>query len=122
MKVVKSLKNRGILLKGTSRKSTSQEGGFLNFLRPLAKRVLLPFVLTALISASDAIIQNKIYVSGTTTLFFSNEDLHDIMKVVKSLEKSRLLMKGVSETVENEAKKEEGGFLGIFSGILGARL
>ena len=35
MKVIKSLGNRGILLKGTSTKVTSQEGGFLNFLRPL---------------------------------------------------------------------------------------
>ena len=35
MKVIKSLKNGGILLKGTTRKITTQEGGFLNFLRPL---------------------------------------------------------------------------------------
>ena len=35
IKVIKSLENRGILLKGTNRKITSQEGGFLNFLRPL---------------------------------------------------------------------------------------
>ena len=37
MKVVKSLEKRGILLKKTTRKITSQEGGFLNFLRPLTK-------------------------------------------------------------------------------------
>ena len=35
MKAIKSLENRGILLKGTTRKFTSQEGGFLNFLKPL---------------------------------------------------------------------------------------
>ena len=35
MKVIKSLQNRGILLKGTTRKITSQKGGILNFLRPL---------------------------------------------------------------------------------------
>ena len=35
MKVIKSLEKRGILLKGTTTKITSQEGGFLNFLRPL---------------------------------------------------------------------------------------
>ena len=35
MKVIKSLENRGILLKGTARKITCQEGGSLNFLRPL---------------------------------------------------------------------------------------
>ena len=35
IKVIKSLENRGILIKGTTRKITSLEGGFLNFLRPL---------------------------------------------------------------------------------------
>ena len=35
MKLIKSLENRGILLKETTRKNTSQEGGFLNFFRPL---------------------------------------------------------------------------------------
>ena len=34
-KLIKSLENRGILLKGTTRKITNQEGGFLNFLKPL---------------------------------------------------------------------------------------
>ena len=36
IKVTRCLENRVILLKGISRKSTSQKGGFLNFLRPLA--------------------------------------------------------------------------------------
>ena len=35
MKVIKSLENRGILLKGTTSNISIQEGGFLNFLRPL---------------------------------------------------------------------------------------
>ena len=35
MKVIKSLENRGILIKGTTTKMTSQEGEFLNFLRLL---------------------------------------------------------------------------------------
>ena len=35
IKVIKSLDNRGILLKGFTGKITSQEGGFLNYLRPL---------------------------------------------------------------------------------------
>ena len=34
-KVITFLENRGILFKGTTRKITSHEGGFLNFLRPL---------------------------------------------------------------------------------------
>ena len=41
MIVIKSLENRGILLKGTTRKITSQEGGFLNFLGPLMTAGLL---------------------------------------------------------------------------------
>ena len=62
MKVIKSLEQRGILLKVTTRKITSQEGRFLNLLRPLmtgglllmknvltplARSVLLLFALTA---------------------------------------------------------------------------
>ena len=35
MKVIKYLENRGILLKGTTRKITIKEGGFLNLIRPL---------------------------------------------------------------------------------------
>ena len=56
MKVIESLENRVILLKGTTRKITSEEGGFLNFLRPLMKaallimkRVLTPLAKTVLI-------------------------------------------------------------------------
>ena len=75
MKVIKSLENRGILLKGTTRKITSQEGGFLSFLRPLmtadlplmksaltplAKIVLLPLGFSAGMLAADAAIQKKI--------------------------------------------------------------
>ena len=39
-----------------------------------------------------------------TTLVFSNKNFNDITKIVKYLEKSGLLLKGVSETIENEAK------------------
>ena len=50
VKVIKSLKNRGILLKGTARKITTQEGGFFNFVRPLmtAGLPLMKSVLTPL--------------------------------------------------------------------------
>ena len=69
---IKSLETRGVLLKGTTRKITSQEGGFLSFLRslitaglllmnsvltPLSKNVVLPFGLSAGMSAADATIQ-----------------------------------------------------------------
>ena len=74
MKVIKSLEDRGILLKGTTRKITSQKGKFLNFLRPLmtagsplmtnvltslAKSVLLPFTLMTGLSVTDTAIQKK---------------------------------------------------------------
>ena len=71
----------------------------------LAKSVLIPLGLSAGISVADAAIQKKIYGSGTTALIISNEEFEDIMKIVKSLEESGLLIKGISETVKNEAKE-----------------
>ena len=137
MKVIGSLENRGILLKGTTKKLTSQEGGFLNFLRPLmtaglplmksvltplTKKVLSPLGLSAGISAADAAIQKKIYGLGTTTLIISNEEMNDIMKIVKSLEESGLLIRGVSETIKNEIKEQKGGLLSMLLGTLAARM
>ena len=60
--------------------------------------------------------------SGITTLIISNEEINDIMKIVKPLEESGLLIKGVSETIQNEAKEQKGRFIGMLLGILGARL
>ena len=54
-----------------------------------------------------------------TTSITSNEEMDDIMKVMKSLEESVLLIKSVSETIKNEAKEQKGGFLGMFIGTLG---
>ena len=48
--------------------------------------------------------------------------MKDIIKIVKSLEDSALLLKGVSETVQNEAKEQKGGFLSMLLGTLGAVL
>ena len=45
--------------------------------------------------------------SGTTSLIISNEEMNDIMKIVKSLKKSGLLIKGVSQAIKNEAKNKE---------------
>ena len=44
--------------------------------------------------------------SGLTTLIISNKDMNDIMKIIKFLEESGLLIKGVSETTKNEAKQK----------------
>ena len=48
--------------------------------------------------------------------------MEDITKIVKSLEDSGLLLKGVSETIQNKAEKQKGGFLIIFLGTLSASL
>ena len=40
-----------------------------------------------------------------------NKEMEDIMKIVKSLEESELLIKGISETIKYEAKEQKGGFL-----------
>ena len=60
-------------------------------LTPLAKSVLLPLGLSAAMAAADAAIQKKIYGSGTTALIILNEEMEDIMRRVKWLEKSGLL-------------------------------
>ena len=73
-------------------------------LKPIAKGALIPFG-SAAASATDATIQNKIFGSGITTLIISNEEMNNIMKIVKSLEDASLSMKGISETIQNEAKK-----------------
>ena len=54
----------------------------------------------------------KILGSGhNTTLIILNGEMEDILKIVKSLEDSGLLLKRVSETIKNEAKKQKGDFL-----------
>ena len=45
-----------------------------------------------------------------------------ILKIVKSLEDSGVLLKGVSETIQHEAKEQRGGFLSMLLGTLGASL
>ena len=89
-----------------------------NVLKPLAKNVLIPLRLIAPTSATNAVFHKKIFRLGrrpsdfpacVRTLIISN----DIMKIVKSLEESGLLMKGVREKIKNEAKEQNGGFLGM---------
>ena len=40
--------------------------------------------------------------------------MNDVMKIVKSLEESVLLMKGISETIKNETKQQIGGFRSMY--------
>ena len=47
------------------------------------------------------------------TLIMSNDEIHDLIKIVKPLEDSGLLLKRVTETVQNEVKEQKGGFLSM---------
>ena len=98
---------------------------------PLAKGVLILLGLTAAASAADAGIHKKTLGYGhnhsssshnNTVVIISNNEMEDIIKIVKSLENSRLLLKGVTETVQNEAKEQKDGFLTMLLGTLDARL
>ena len=105
-----------------------QSGGFLGNLLgklagplmkvavPLAKNVLAPLGISAAMSAIDGSIKKK------TTLIISNDKMNDILKIVKSLENSGLLLKGVSATIQHEAKEQRGGYLSMLLGTLGASL
>ena len=105
IKVIRSLENNEISLKGTTRKINSQEGGLINFLdpliriilpliknahTPLAKIVLIPLWLK--VSETDAAIQNNYRLgmrpsnlAKQNLLIISNEEAKDIMKIVKSI-------------------------------------
>ena len=52
----------------------------------------------------------------------SNDEMNDNMKILKSLQQSGLLIKGVRETIKNEGKEQKGVFLSKLLGILGASL
>ena len=58
--------------------------------------------------------------SGFTTLVISNEEMEDLMKIVKSIKDSGLLITGVGETTKNEAKEQKRGFLVMLLRTLGA--
>ena len=111
-----------------------QSGGFLGNLlgklagplmkvaMPLAKNILAPLGISAAMSAIDGSIKKKMFCSGTTTLIISNDEMDDILKIVKSLEDSNVLLKGFSETIQHEAKEQRGGFLIMLLGTLRASL
>ena len=106
--------------------------------KPLAKSILVPLGFTAAASAADAGILKKnrrikvIVIlpplsvlhnhPSSTILIISNDEMEDIIKIVKSLEDSGLLLKGVTETIQNEVKEQKGGFLSMLLGTLGVSL
>ena len=110
-----------------------QSGGFLhNILGNLGKKVITDLAivlardnLPGLVSnlASNATInlkKKKTIGKGAVrggkgfTLFISNEDMNDIIKIIKSLEDSCVLIYGNTETVKHETKRQKDGFLGDF--------
>ena len=86
-----------------------------NVLKPLAKSVLIPLGLTVAASATDAANHKNLFgsrrpsdlASRATILIISNEEMNDIIKTVKYLEESGLLIKGIRETIKNEVKEQK---------------
>ena len=87
---------------------------------PLAKNVLTQLGLTAAMSEIDGSIQKKIHGSGVK-LIIEQEYMKDV-KIIKALENSGILLKGISKTIKNETKEQRGGFLSMLLGTLGASL
>ena len=104
-------------------------GSFGSWLGNLGKKVLkkipiplardnIPGLVSKLTSSAVNKFDRKISGKGAVrvgkgfTLFISNEDMNDIIKIIKSLEVSGVLTDGVTETVKFEIKKQQSGFLG----------
>ena len=118
-----------IKLSKTQLSKMIQSGGFLgrllgpllktglhlmkSVIKPLAKSVLIPLGLTAAASAADAGIHKKILGCGhnNATLIISNDEMVDILKIVKSLEDSGVLLKGLVKQFKINLKNKEEDFL-----------
>ena len=79
-------------------------------LKSLDKSAVIPLELTAAATAAataatDEAIHKKTFGSDTTRLIISNDEMNDIIKIVEYLEESGLLIKSVSETIQDEVKK-----------------
>ena len=101
-----------------------------NVIKPLGKSVSIPLGLTAAALVADAGIHKKISGSGrrhfsssathNTTLIISNDEIKDVIEIVKSLKDFGFSLKGVSETIQNESKEQKGRLLSMLLGKLGA--
>ena len=89
-----------------------------NVTKPLATSVLIPLGLTVAVLEYSRMLEyiKKILGYGTKTLIISNDEMEDIIKIVKSFEDSGLLSKGVRKTIQNEAKEQKRGFLSMLLG------
>ena len=128
------------LSKAQMSKTIQSSGSFGSWLANLGKKALtnvaiplardnLPGLVSNLTSNAINKFDRKISGKGAVragkgfTLFISNEDMNDIIKIIKSLlEDSDVLTDGVTETVKHEIKKQEGGFLGALLAPLAVSL
>ena len=127
-----------IKLSKTQLSKMIQSGGFLgkllgpllktelplikNVITSWAKSVLIPLGLTAAAAADAVILKKTLGSGGHTTPIISNKDIEDLIKIVKSLEDFVLLLKGVTESAQNEVKEKKGGSLSTWLDTLGASL
>ena len=93
-----------------------------NLLKPLTKSVSIPLKLAQAASTTDSAIQKNIFGSGMTTMIISNEEINDIMKIIKSLKQAGLLKKLVSNTDENKTKAQKDAILEMSLGTLSVTL
>ena len=108
-----------IKLSKTQLSKMIQSGGFLGNLlgklagplmkvaMPLAKNVLAPLGLSAAMSAIDGSTKKKMLGSGATTLIISNDEMDNILKIVKSLENSGYYQKELVKQFSMKLKNKE---------------
>ena len=88
--------------------------GLPYILKPVPTLALTLLRLTnKAVFSTDAAIQQKVHGSLKTQII-SNDVMEGIMKIVKSLEQSGLLMKGAFEAIVNKAKEQKGGLFSNF--------
>ena len=120
-KIIKSGGSFGSWLANLDKKALT------NVAVPLA-RDNLPGLVSNLASNAINKFERKINEKGTVrtgkgfTLFISNEDMNDIIKIIKLLKDSNTLIDGITETVKHEIKKQDSGFLPALLAPLAASL
>ena len=87
-----------------------------DLIQPSTKSGLSSLGLTE--AAVDARIHRKQRITTTTALIIPNDEMEDVIKIAKFLKYSGLLVKAVSETIQNKAKEQKEGFLSMLLGAL----
>ena len=87
-----------------------------DLIQPSTKSGLCSLGLTE--AAVDARIHRKQRITTTTALIIPNDEMEDVIKIAKFLKYSGLLVKAVSETIQNKAKEQKEGFLSMLLGAL----